>query len=213
LDGRHVVFGRVLKGQKVVRAIESQPTGESDKPKEDCTIVDCGEIAEGADDGVPPPADGDLIADFPQDEGVDSTDAAKIVEIADKIKTIGNNHFRAQKFDAAAEKYDKALRYATFGETPMEADLKAKLREIKLSCNLNNAMCHIKLKSWRPAVTSATSALKIDAGNVKALYRRATANANLNEFETALEDLKHAQTADPENADIKTLLATYVPSQ
>ncbi len=32
LDGKHVVFGKVLKGMDVVRELENQPTGEQDKP-------------------------------------------------------------------------------------------------------------------------------------------------------------------------------------
>jgi len=44
LDGRHVVFGKVLKGMKVVREIESNPTGAQDRPKKEVTIADCGEI-------------------------------------------------------------------------------------------------------------------------------------------------------------------------
>merc|ERR1712096_399174 len=44
LDGRHVVFGKVLKGMKVVKAVESNPTGAQDKPKKEVVIADCGEL-------------------------------------------------------------------------------------------------------------------------------------------------------------------------
>jgi len=42
LDGRHVVFGKILKGMKVVRKIESTPTHPGDKPKSKVIIADCG---------------------------------------------------------------------------------------------------------------------------------------------------------------------------
>ena len=44
LDGKHVVFGEVVSGQDVIRAIEKTATGPQDKPVEDVLIVDCGEI-------------------------------------------------------------------------------------------------------------------------------------------------------------------------
>uniref|UniRef100_H2Y9Y9 Peptidyl-prolyl cis-trans isomerase n=1 Tax=Ciona savignyi TaxID=51511 RepID=H2Y9Y9_CIOSA len=44
LDDIHVVFGRVVDGEKVVKAIESQPTDTNSKPLKDCKIVHCGEL-------------------------------------------------------------------------------------------------------------------------------------------------------------------------
>jgi len=44
LDGRHVVFGKVLKGMNVVRKIEAGPTDSRDKPLKEVKIKDCGEI-------------------------------------------------------------------------------------------------------------------------------------------------------------------------
>jgi len=48
LDGRHVVFGKVVKGMDVVRTVEKNPTDGRDKPNKDVVIVDCGgeEVAE-----------------------------------------------------------------------------------------------------------------------------------------------------------------------
>merc|ERR1712154_597919 len=42
LDGRHVVFGKVLKGMKVVRKVEKTPKGAGDKPKSKVVVKDCG---------------------------------------------------------------------------------------------------------------------------------------------------------------------------
>lgn len=44
LDGRHVVFGKVLKGMNVVRQIESTKTDGRDKPAQDVVIKDSGII-------------------------------------------------------------------------------------------------------------------------------------------------------------------------
>merc|ERR1711923_173665 len=42
LDGKHVVFGKVVAGMSVVRAIEANPTGSRDKPVQEVKIVDSG---------------------------------------------------------------------------------------------------------------------------------------------------------------------------
>ncbi|CAJ0578280.1 unnamed protein product, partial [Mesorhabditis spiculigera] len=45
LDGRHVVFGKVLEGMDVIRKVEQTPKAAGDKPKEDVVIVAAGHEA------------------------------------------------------------------------------------------------------------------------------------------------------------------------
>ncbi|ETN67998.1 peptidyl-prolyl cis-trans isomerase [Anopheles darlingi] len=44
LDGRHVVFGKVLEGMSVVRKIENTATDGRDRPSNDVVIADCGSL-------------------------------------------------------------------------------------------------------------------------------------------------------------------------
>lgn len=44
LDGRHVVFGQVIEGMEVVKALEGQDTDRKDCPKKKCVIAACGEL-------------------------------------------------------------------------------------------------------------------------------------------------------------------------
>ncbi|XP_045119248.1 peptidyl-prolyl cis-trans isomerase B-like [Portunus trituberculatus] len=42
LDGRHVVFGKVISGMSVIRKIEAGKTSERDRPAKEVKIADCG---------------------------------------------------------------------------------------------------------------------------------------------------------------------------
>jgi peptidyl-prolyl cis-trans isomerase B (cyclophilin B) len=44
LDGRHVVFGKVLEGMDIVHKIEDTPKGSGDRPNPDVIIADSGEL-------------------------------------------------------------------------------------------------------------------------------------------------------------------------
>lgn len=44
LDGKHVVFGRVVEGQNVVKMLEELEVGDKDKPTKEAKIYECGEL-------------------------------------------------------------------------------------------------------------------------------------------------------------------------
>ncbi|XP_006456434.1 hypothetical protein AGABI2DRAFT_154026 [Agaricus bisporus var. bisporus H97] len=44
LDGKHVVFGKVIEGMLTLRKIENVPTGPNNRPKLVVKIIECGEM-------------------------------------------------------------------------------------------------------------------------------------------------------------------------
>ncbi|XP_010223091.1 PREDICTED: peptidyl-prolyl cis-trans isomerase D-like, partial [Tinamus guttatus] len=74
LDGKHVVFGQVIKGMGVLKVLENvEVNGE--KPAKLCVIAECGELKEGEDWGiVPQDGSGDAHPDFPEDSDIDLKD-------------------------------------------------------------------------------------------------------------------------------------------
>jgi len=63
LDGKHVVFGKVVEGMDVVRSIESTPTRTADKPLQDVVISDCGLFTESMSISIPKQEEIVLAAD------------------------------------------------------------------------------------------------------------------------------------------------------
>ncbi|XP_023655010.2 peptidyl-prolyl cis-trans isomerase D [Paramormyrops kingsleyae] len=205
LDGKHVVFGQVLKGMGIVKMLEAVETKE-DTPVKPCVIADCGEHRQGDDWGVAPSdGSGDLHPDFPEDADIDFKDVNKILSVAEDVKTIGNNFFKSQDWLAANRKYSKALRYLEAGGEAVDDDdeeLQKKLEAIALSCILNIAACKLKLQSWQDAVDNCNQALDLKPDNTKALYRRAQACQGLKDYTQALADLKKAHEITPDDKAI-----------
>jgi len=44
LDGKHVVFGQVIDGMKIIRIMEATSVGRNDKPMQEIRIMECGDM-------------------------------------------------------------------------------------------------------------------------------------------------------------------------
>ncbi|KAI1333713.1 cyclophilin-like domain-containing protein [Xylariaceae sp. FL0016] len=232
LDGKHVVFGEVKAGKSIVRQIENTrvPGGGNDRPVQDVTITDCGELtgdAAAAADVKVPDGTGDPYEDFPEDETASQPlDAAKVLKIAGECKDFGNAAFKKGDVLLGLDKYQKGLRY--LNEDPDLDDASPStvggLSAIRFTLNSNSALLNLKLESWEDAERSAASALQvvgINAGSSdgetyaqkdvpgvkpadkgKALYRRGLALIKLKDEERAIEALEAALKQVPGDAAI-----------
>ncbi|CAM4547520.1 peptidyl-prolyl cis-trans isomerase D isoform X1 [Lepidochelys kempii] len=204
LDGKHVVFGQVIKGMGVAKILENVDVN-GEKPAKLCIIAECGELKEGDNWGISPvDGSGDTHPDFPEDSDVDLKDIDKIVSIAEDIKNIGNTFFKTQNWAMATKKYTKGLRYVEASKAIVEESNTAKFNPTALICLLNIAACKLKVSDWQGAIESCCEALAIDPANTKALYRRAQGWQGIRDFDQALADLKKAQEITPEDKAIQT---------
>jgi peptidyl-prolyl isomerase D len=126
LDGKHVVFGKVLKGLHFVMDIEKMET-ESDKPKKDVIIAECGEIPRDKLDESLVEDDGseDKFPYHPSDlPGVDwylQENFDKVLEVITTIKNAGNKFYKEKNYQKAVQKYKKSCRYIEHLRTCMGA--------------------------------------------------------------------------------------------
>lgn len=101
------MFGKVLKGFSIVRKIEDSKVDSRDSPDVPVTISDCGQILPGdSEEGMTNDPE-DPFEDYP---GLmdDEMKPEMLLEIAAKLKELGNAAFAAQNYDRAIEKYTKA---------------------------------------------------------------------------------------------------------
>ncbi|URE38639.1 Dienelactone hydrolase family [Musa troglodytarum] len=152
LDGKHVVFGKVLKGMGVVRSIEHTPVGVADCPTVDVVIADCGELPEGADDGVSNFfKDGDLYPDWPNDLDDKPSEVSWWMNAVDSAKTFGNDFFKACK-----------LKLGDLKGALLDADFALREREGNAKAYFRQGQAHIALNDVDAAVESFKKALELE---------------------------------------------------
>ncbi|KAI0783253.1 peptidyl-prolyl cis-trans isomerase Cpr7 [Abortiporus biennis] len=209
LDGKHVVFGEVIRGKSVVRAVESHPTSSGDVPTEPCTIADCGQL-DPSDPSLSEPAkgtDGDLYEDYPEDQDPltdgDVQEKPEVaLRVAREIREIGNKLFKEGKAEEALSKYQKSIRYLDLHRVlPEDAppELKDSYDALLAPLLLNSALSALRAGGTSNAQIALSSTQRAldnlelsDADKAKALYRRGLAHGVLKEDDLAEQELVKA---------------------
>ncbi|KAG6494055.1 70 kDa peptidyl-prolyl isomerase-like [Zingiber officinale] len=143
----------------------------------------------------------ELVSFVKEKESWDLNTAEKI-EAGAKMKEEGNALFKLGKYARASKRYEKAAKFVEY-DSSFSDEEKKQSKALKLTCNLNNAACKLKLRDYKQAVKLCTKVLELDSRNVKALYRRAQAHINLCDLDLAEQDIKKALEIDPDNRDVK----------
>jgi tetratricopeptide (TPR) repeat protein len=139
--------------------------------------------------------------------------AEKVQAVLDH-KSVGNAAVGRKEYASAATQYEQAiglvesLRLACKTE---ELDLTAAgvrpALDEHVPLLLNYTLCMLKLKKYSSAVEHATTILRIDPTNVKALFRRGQSHLDRGrDIDLALADLERAHELQPDNGTIHTVL-------
>lgn len=215
LDGKHVVFGEVIQGKRIVRLIEKNQTDkESDKPIREVKITDCGVLP---DDYVVPanaeatPTDeyGDNYeSSLKDDTKVDLEKFITVLTAIEFVKNIGTEQFKKENYKVSLEKYQKCDKFLKeyFPEDLPEEQIK-KIDGLKVSIPLNIALVGLRLKEYSVVLTASSEVLYAtaadDLAKAKALYRRGLAYSAVKDSDMALADLEMAATFHPHDAAIQ----------
>lgn len=143
----------------------------------------------------------ELVSFIKEKESWDMNTQEKI-EAAGKKKEEGNVLFKAGKYERASKRYEKAVNYIGY-DSSFSDEEKQQAKVLKITCNLNNAACKLKLKEYKQAEKLCSKVLELDSKNVKALYRRVQAYIQLVDLDLAELDIKKALEIDPDNRAVR----------
>jgi len=120
-------------------------------------------------------------------------------------KATAGNLFKAQRTELALKSYSSIISLFNYVDNFEESN-KIKATNLKRLCELNKAACFLKTSDWEGARKCCDTVLKEDKKNIKALFRRATANKELGEYQDAMKDCKFILEEDRANADVRKLI-------
>lgn len=204
LQGKHTVFGRVIHGKSVIRAVERVSTDTADIPvKEQLPVItECGEWNEG--DAIPifnasvDQVGGDIYEEYPDDDDHIVKDSSlSVYDAACIIKDSGGILFKQGQYQNALFKYAKALRYVMeyIPDEDQEPEFYAKYTELKKKLYLNISLVSLKLGDFRRCIDYGLYVLEMKltpAEKAKVYYRMGSANIALKKYKEAIANLETA---------------------
>merc|ERR1712217_541499 len=139
-------------------------------------------------------------------------DGTDPIDVAEALRELGNKRFKDSRYEDAAKIYHKAKAFLPTGaaqfETIAEGDERGmRARRCAIAVSSNAAMCKLKLGQHDACVDICETILRMDATNVKAMYRKGLALRALGEVAEAEISLRGALELEPKDAAIQRELA------
>ncbi|XP_072992366.1 70 kDa peptidyl-prolyl isomerase-like [Typha latifolia] len=193
IDGLDRAVMTMKKGEVALVTIPPEHAFSSTESKQDLALV-------------PPNStviyEVELVSFVKEKESWDLKNNEEKIEAAGKKKEEGNVLFKLRKYARASKRYEKAAKFIEY-DNSFNDEEKKQSKVLKITCNLNDAACKLKLKDYKQAEKLCTKVLELDSRNVKALYRRAQAYIQLADLDLAELDIKKALEIDPDNKDVR----------
>lgn len=117
-----------------------------------------------------------------------------------EAKEKGNGFYAEEKYAEAIQCYSGAIEFCP--------DEDVANKSIFFS---NRAACYVMQKNWSLAVKDCSESLKLNAGNLKTLNRRAKSFEELDKLYEALEDYKAILALEPNNVQVRKTCARLEP--
>lgn len=125
-------------------------------------------------------------------------DPSEKISFIPKLKQEGNELYTKKEYEAAADKYAKALgllEQLCLREKPGD-DEWVQLDKMKIPFLLNYSQCKLLLGDYYEVIRHTSTVLEKDENNVKAIYRRAKAHKACWDPDEAKIDFKRAAELD-----------------
>jgi len=135
----------------------------------------------------------------------DMTDRERIDRCRER-KDVAARLFREGRIRLCAQHYERMADFLSAAESFRGEEEQKDGRELRRIVWSNKAMCMLKLGNPKEAKTLCDSVIKDDPDNVKARFRRATAQLELKDYDAAANDLNRVLELDPSNGEGKRLL-------
>lgn len=134
-------------------------------------------------------------------------------EVALNYKVSGVALYKSVRIVEAFFKFSKACKILItlepIDDHETEETLRKDIDNLRKVLYNNMAECHLIRGSYERAIKLCDKVLAREENNVKALYRRAVANENLKDYETALADMERVGDLEPRNSAARERLVLY----